>query len=191
MPINKNTKYFLGIIILCAVIFFVLLLINVVKGGNKPAQNPVINSQKPTMMLSFIPNTISVTPGNSFSANIDFDTYGNPANGVKVVVQYDPGQIQNVRLIPVKDPTSALSYAFNQIAGMVVNDPASGTIKRTYVLSTGIPEQKGHGIIAKFTGKLSSGVKSAVVQITAESTASSKTFSPIVLGRVNLNINPQ
>lgn len=151
---------------------------------------PTPEQETPTMMLSFTPNIVKVAPNGNIKSDIEFNTLGNPSKKVSVVVSYDPKQVTNTSLTPVKDPTSALSYSFNLIAGTRDTDPKNGILSQTFIIPQSIPAAKGHGIIARFTGTLQPGVTTTVIKITNTSSATSPTISRVVLGKVNLEVNP-
>lgn len=151
---------------------------------------PAPEQEAPTMMLSFVPNILKVSPGGAIKSDVEFNTLGNPTKKVSVVVSYDPNQVTNASLIPVKDPTSALSYSFNLIAGTREVDPNNGILSQTFIIPATIPAAKGHGIVARFTGTLKPGVTSTVIRISNSSSATSPSISRVVLGKVNLEINP-
>lgn len=188
----KNKR--LTILIIIAVVAVCLLLVTIAlqknpsRIGTKILPNPTPEQEAPTMMLSFVPNTLTVKPGGKITANIQFDSYGNPVSGVTVAVSYNPTQLKNVTLIPVKDSTSALSYALNLIAGTQTNNPLLGKISETFIVPKSIPAPKGRGIIARFTATLKPGVTSATVKIDSSASASSPALSRVVLGKVYLDI---
>lgn len=150
---------------------------------------PIVSQETPDMILSFNPNILNVSAGGNFTANIQLDTYGNPINSLTVAISYNPSEIDNIRLTPIKDPTSALSYAFNLIAGTQQNNPALGTITQTFNIPKSIPTPKGRGSIARITGKLKPGVKNTIIRFTSGTTTESTIMKRVILGKVNLKIN--
>lgn len=157
-------------------------------GQISPAPTP--EQETPTMMISFTPNLLTIKQNSAFSANIQFDSFGNPVNEITIFVTYDPTQVTNVKLTPVKDPTSALSFAFSLAAGSYEHNPAAGTISHTIIVPRNIPAPKGRGILAKVTGTLTKGTTRTTVSLSKGSTASSA-GSRLVLGKINLEINAQ
>ncbi len=159
--------------------------------SQKMQPTPTPKQERPTMMISFSPNLITIKPQSTFSSNIVFDTYGIPVSKVTVALSYDPLQISNVKIISVNDPSSALSYALNLTAGIKQSNQVQGTISQSYLIPTSIPYPKGKGVIAKVTGKLTPGTTSAIIKIDQTSLASSPQTQNVVLGKINLEINTQ
>lgn len=179
---------FLGVLIVGCVISIKFVFVKKESLTVSPSPTPTPEQETPTMMLSFSPNMLTISQNGSFQSNITFDTLGNATNGISVVVSYDPTQIENVRLTPVKDPNSALSSSLNMIAGTPYSDVSKGIVSQTYSIPKSIPAQKGKGIIATFSGTLKKGVTNTVVKIDNTSSASSPTISRVVLGKINLEI---
>lgn len=155
---------------------------------SKLVPTPTPEQETPTMMLAFVPNILTVKSGGSIAANIELDSYTNPVTGVSVSVSYNPKEVENATVRPVRDDTSALSAALNLTAGTYDVDPKKGIITETFIIPKNVPAPNGRGIIAKFTGTLKPGVKSTVIKIDSSSNAISSTISRVVLGKVNLEV---
>lgn len=155
---------------------------------SKIVPTPTLEQEAPTMLLSFVPNTLTVTPGGAIVANVELDSYTNPVSGVTVSISYDPREVENAALRPVRDNRSALSAALNLTAGTYDADPKKGIITETFIIPKNVPAPNGRGVIAKFTGTLKPGVKSTVIKIDSSSKAVSSTISRVVLGKVNLEV---
>lgn len=186
---KKKLIIFLGIVIIGIIGISVFFFVNQGKitiPGITPSPTPTPEQEEPNMILMFDPNTLTVSENASFSANVLFDTYGNSTDGVTLVISYDPNAISNVKISPVKDATSALSYALFPYTSS--EDMATGMISQSFGISENLPEQKGSGIIAKVTGRLNSGIESTIIRIDASSSATSRELERVVLGKVNLDI---
>lgn len=179
------------VLVLATAVLFTLFYLEVKQTKNIGVSTPTPTPQQetPTMMLSFTPNIISVKPNGNFSAQIQFDSFGNPVNKIIISISYDPSQVTNIKFTPVKDPVSSLSYAFNLIAGSYSTNPTAGTISETLIIPKTIPAPRGRGIIAKFTGRLAPGIKNTTIRFAKDSLALSPTLNRVVLGKVNLEIN--
>lgn len=197
LPTEKkpnNKLFIISIAVFAAAAIILGVLYFVIIKQVKPAQqtSPAVNlkQETPNMMLSFVPNILKVSPGKTISANIAFDSFGNSVDKIYLVVSYDPSKIGNVELSAVEDPSSALSFSFNIAAGIYTNDPALGITSVTFMIPKNIPPAKGHGIIAKITATLKPDATATTLKISPSSSVNSRTLSKVILGRVNLDINP-
>lgn len=173
------------IIIVCGLLLaFLFNKNNTLQLGSKIS--PTVIPQKPQMMLEFTPSSTSAV-NSTFSANLVFDSYGNPAAGVTVVISYKPNEVASLTLTPFKDPTSAISNALDTTFASSV----PGVITRIFAVPQKTPEQKGRGIIGVIRGKLQPKVKTTTVLISINSKAVSRTLPYVNLGVTPLEIKSQ
>lgn len=193
--IKKSNKSFP--LIIAVVVFILALILGIflfssfksTKIITTTTPTPFPDQETPTMMLSFLPNTLTVSQDNKINASLLLDTLGNPVESVKIVVSFDPNQIENPYLSPSKDSNSLLSSVLNQVPGKSLQDAKNGTLSQEYVIPKNTAAPKGKGIIAVFSGYLKPGVSESIVKISTTSSATSSKISRVVLGKVNLEIH--
>ena len=182
------------IIIIAVLIVIIPVSLYLLQGKKLPLGNTTLKPYPtnvltyPNVLLSFSPNAIHTTPNSTITSNLVYDVGKYETSGLIVNLSYDPKKVANVRLVPYSDPTSALSNSLEILPGLTAQDPAKGTVSVTYSLKSGIPQQKGRGIIGKLTATATS--TPTVIMINQSSTAATHTQGVALnLGRVNLEIN--
>lgn len=178
------------IIAFVGIVALILIVNSFLGGKNSETNTPgALQVEEKEALLYFTPNTITASFGGKITSEIKVDAGDTPVSYIKVAISYDPKLLSNVTLMPVKDPTSAIS---NSMISEVENtDLAKGTITLTYTLINGAYQQKGQAILAKFSANYV-GDGETSVQILPESLVSTKSQEyKITTGRVNLDIFPR
>jgi len=76
----------------------------------------------PSTRLSFSPDSVTVTPDESFSLNIHLDTGENSISAAKLVITFDPNKLEAIRIIngPFAPKISASGIVSPGIASITV-----------------------------------------------------------------------
>lgn len=185
------------VLLLIFTIIVVILLFVAFKfllpGGAKPKtpapENQATLLEEKEVLLSFDPNTVTASAGGKVNADIKIDAGDAAVSYVKLDVSFDPSVLSNVTVTPFKDPTSALSYSF--ISDVDTRNASKGSIVITYTLINGAAEQKGRGVLAKFSGVYKGGKETTVSLFSDSAVATKNPNYKLTVGRVNLDIFPR
>lgn len=144
-----------------------------------------------TAVISFNPSTIVASGSAVYQAQILINTGGSDINGVQLGLQFDPGILTNVRMIP---PASSPLIPNIQAVAPLINevDTTAGIVTYAVGINPGTNPLNGNGSIGTFEFSVAPGtpLQNTRVTFSGETLVASPTQKKSILKQViPLNIN--